>query len=153
MSAYLDPEFLLAEVVAGWLRDQVSTETQEACPVVEFSDPMSVDAADRIVVMVPSGESDEEWGGNGTFQLDIGIKTQWQQSDIDADFAKHRARIKEVRTILWDSDLQTSLETQSDGQIGVSFVHPKRGFKTQVYDGWLYTETNLTVQIYLKEQA
>lgn len=150
-TAYLEPEFLLAGVVADYLRENVSQEIQSAAMIVDFTDPMSIDDANRIIVQVPSGSSDESHAGNGEFEVEIGIKSQWAQASINEDFAAHKARVREVRSWLWSATLAEDLNTAGGDVIGVDFVQPQRGFKSEVYDGWLFTDTTLKVHINLKE--
>jgi hypothetical protein len=149
-----DVEIATAELVAAYLKGAVDEEVlpSDACPVVTFFDPMSVDEADRVVVMVPSADTSTESPGNFNANVECGIKTQWKQKTLAADFGKHFARVKEVRDKLFPSDLIDQLIAASPNGLGVDFVQPRRQFITRISEGWIYSETAFQINCFAKTE-
>jgi len=89
--------------VAAYLIAQIDQPTLAAnpalsnCPVVTFIDPMSIDDANRIVVMSPDATTMVESPGNCEVTIEVGIKSQWAQPSMAADYAAHFQRVNVVR--------------------------------------------------------
>lgn len=145
-----DIEVIVADMVAAYLQATLAAETQADCPVVSWHDPMSIDDANRVVVMVPQCVSAEENPGNYECTVEVGIKSQWSQPTVAADKESHFARVDAVRDALWTDTLVADLAAQST-VVGVNFVSPRRNHTTKIVDGFFYSETALTIHIYTRE--
>lgn len=153
MSARYDIEGIVADTLSAYLSAQLGSGVTTTCPVVTFYDPMSVDEASRIVVLAPDAASREEAAGNFTVRVEIGIKSRWAQASAGTDWTTHMSRVNLVRGVLWDADLAASLHTEANGLIGVNFVQPERKITTDVREGWYYTPTTLTLEVFAMNQA
>jgi hypothetical protein len=150
-----DVEQAAASVIAAYLQGSVAPTTSGPSPIVTYFDPMSVDEANRIVIFVPSGETMLECAGDGTLAIEVGIKSRWLQPTVNADFAAHWSRVKDVRDSLFPSDLATRLNNAAAAMnpamtgFVVNFIKPVRAFHTRVMDGWLYSETSFQMTYYV----
>lgn len=125
--------------------------------IVAFYDPMSVDEANRIIVQCPNGETMPESMANGSMTVEVGIKSQWTQKTIVADFAAHFARVAEVRDKLFPSDLIERLNAAAAAAvppitgIGIDYVAQGRKLHTDVREDWIYTETGFTMNYFMSD--
>jgi len=153
-----DVENQIAALFAAYLVSEVDADMQEDSPIVTFYDPMSVDEENRIVVQVPSGQTRRESMANGLVAVDVGIKSQWHQKTIKDDFKGHFDLVAEVRDKLFaDCDaivaaIIAAAAAQNPPIVGIEidYIDQQRAFKTEVLDGWLYTETSLQASYYNK---
>lgn len=142
-----DLEIVVADCFANYLKSVVSGETQAACPVVTWTDPMSIDEADRIIVDVPSCSGSTEIKGNDDCTIHIGVKTQWAQATITEDRDRHFARVGEVRNALSVKSLAEELQPFSD-VVGINFVQPGWAQSSKVVEGFFHSETQITVNTF-----
>jgi len=140
-------------MLVDYLVAVVAPAIQATCPAVSFFDPMSIDEANRIVVDVPSVETNPASPGNIIVRADCVIKSQWAQPTYAADRAAHFERVNEVRDKLMPSDLRTRLALFAPDGIGIEYVQPRRQFSTTLREGWIVSDLNLTVQCYLTAQT
>lgn len=145
-----DFEIAMSGVVVDYLVDRLDATVTDKCPVVSFIDPMSIDEADRIIVLPPSGETIPESTGNFAGQVDVAVKTRWTQPTLADCMARHFNRLRAVRDKLFAPDIIAALDALGDG-IGIDFVQPRKAFTTKVTtDNWIYSETNLTVNAFFR---
>ena len=123
------------------------TEAKTAnCLIVDFTDPMSIDEANRIVAIVPSAETGAEIGCEFTARIEVLVKSRWAKPSMTADYAAHNARVKSVRDKLMTEDLAARLDGQMPTGAKLNFASKRRAFSTRVYDnGWMTSETAFTV--------
>jgi hypothetical protein len=158
-----DIENAAADVVVAYLRSVVDAAIQNVDDkdgnpqsiIVTFYDPMSVDEANRIVVRCPDGETMKESMANGGLSVEVGIKSQWKQPTIEADFEAHFARVAEVRDKLFPVDLIERLNAAAAAAdppitgIGIDYVAQGRKLYTDVREGWLYSETGFQMNYFM----
>lgn len=158
----LDIEVAAAELFAEFLKKYASTQPGQvtdalACPVVTFFDPMSVDDADRVVVMCPDAETDAAEPGHFTATVDVGIKTLWKQASIKADFLKHFARVKDVRDKLNAVGIIGLLTPLMPAGMALDFVNPKKRFKTHIAESsaakWIYSGAEFEIAGYFTAES
>lgn len=149
-----DIETVLAGAVTALLGSLVPkdiaclpTETKTAnCLIVDFTDPMSIDEANRIVALVPSAETGVEIGSEFTARIEVLVKSRWAKPTMAADYSAHNARVKSVRDKLMPVDLATRLDAKMPSGAKLDFASKRRSFSTRVYDnGWITSETAFTV--------
>ena len=150
MSTRLDIEGLVADTVCDYIKATLSAAIQATCPVVTFHDPMSIDDANRIIVMVPSGITPDYAPGNFSVSLEVGTKTQWSQMSMQTDWTNHMAAVSAVRNILWDDGLEAALDTQAADAIGFNRAMPDRRIATEVREQWYYTPTVVNLEVFTK---
>lgn len=154
MSAQYNIEQLTAAVFAGYINAQMDpTLLGDNCRCVTFYDLMSIDQANRIVVMVSAVQMDADMPGNGTAQIEIGIKSQWTQADLEADQAAHWVRVDAVENIFADAGIVAALQAQADTTLGINFIQPQRTRSTQLMDGWIFTEIKLNAEIFVMAET
>lgn len=153
MSIRNDIELVLADTVTAYLQAVLSAETQAVCPVVSFHDPMSVDEADRIVVLVPQCVSEDYSLGNFECTMEIAVKTQWTQPNGSTNKATHFSRLDAVADALTTGSLIVDLQALS-AEVGINHVSNKRARSTKIYDnGFIVSEIGLTVHAFTTEVA
>ncbi len=153
MTQNLDIEWILAGVFVTFLQANATLIGVDSTQIVTWMDPMAVDSADRIIVTVPDGQTEEYFGGegNGQFTVEIGVKTQWAQATLEtSDVTNHRARVVAVRSLLWTDTLVADLTAAAAGVMGFNFIQPQRMLKSSVMDGSqnLWTETGFKADIF-----
>ncbi|MDE2106984.1 MAG: hypothetical protein KGL39_57790 [Patescibacteria group bacterium] len=131
--------------VQAYLQAKVSVDRQNVSPVVTFWDPMSIDEANRFIVMIESAEMQPESPANFKAKGVVTTKSRWAQKTIAADFKSHFDRVNWVRDPLMSPTLADDLTTQlnaSGGGVVVDFFQPKRQFATEkTLEGWVYSDT------------
>lgn len=151
-----DVETAAATLFANYLNAVASTQPgyvldPAACPIVTFFDPMSVADADRVVVMCPTATTDIPDAGRFQATMDIGVKTQWTQATITAQFKMHFARVNDVRDklMLAPLALATALVPYLPQGMAVDFVQPQKHFSTHIAESstskWIYSGTQLDI--------
>lgn len=153
------PEIDSASAVAEYLKEVLLSgsfpDIQDECPVVTFYDPMSIDEANRIVVMIGSAQSRPEQAGAYIVDVEIGVKSRWSQATVKDDFKNHFDRAQAVREALWVKALADNLEQCAPEGLGINFVSPNRMLKHDSYGtnptGWLLTTTTLQLTCYSKD--
>lgn len=149
MTQNLDIEWILAGVFVAFVQANISSGIITASQIVTWMDPMAVDEADRVIVTVPDGQSEDYMVANGQFNVEIGVKTQFAQATLqDQDVTKHRSRVIAVRSLLWTDTLIADLTAAAAGAMGFNFIQPQRSFKSQVMAQNLWSETGLRVDIF-----
>lgn len=145
----LDPEWILPPILVALFQAGISASVIDPAQIVSWFDPMSVDEADRIVVIVPDGQSEDYAVGNAQMTVEVGVKTQWAQSTLtSADVARHRARVVAVRSLLWVDTLVADLTALAAGAMGFNFIQPQRQFKTEVNAQSLWSQVTIKAEIF-----
>ncbi|MGN6552528.1 MAG: hypothetical protein ACTHLW_02185 [Verrucomicrobiota bacterium] len=147
-----DAEIVLSSAVAAYLSSILSKETKDRWPAVTFFDPMSVENADRIVVMVPSAMTMAEQPGKFVASVECVIKTEWKQATLAKNFQDHFACINETRDKLCPPDLMDRLNAVIEPGAELDFVQPARKFSTIVRTGWIASETVFEVDGFFKTE-
>ena len=147
-----DFEIAVAQAVRDWIDSQLDPAITNKAPVVTFFDPMSVAESNRIIVMVPSGTTDDCVMSNAEVQVDVAVKSRWTEKTIAADFAAHWTRANAVRSQLFILDLPTWLNGTFAAAIPpvvgiqIDYVNNRRDFHTQIYaEGWIWSEISLRI--------
>lgn len=141
-----DLEIPMAAIVTNYLRAIVDTAIQADCMIVDFTDPMSLDAAHRVVIACTRGSTDADSPGNGEITVETTIKSLWAQATLQADFSAHFARVNEVRDKLMPSDLVDRLNAFAPSGLVIDYVQPKRDFDTSIkVDTWIVGTFNFVV--------
>jgi hypothetical protein len=148
-----DSETAAAQMVADYLLAVLDPSTVAASPVVTFYDPMSIDEANRIVVMVPSVDTDPACPGNLSVTLECVVKSQWAQPTISTDRDSHFEKVNDVRDKLMAADMPTRLAAYEPAGLGVSYVQPRRQFSTRIMEGWYVSESGLRIQCFVKQET
>ena len=157
-----DIETAAAEMFAGYLKALCSVADgyvmdAKKCPIVTFFDPMSVDDADRLVVMCPDSDIDTADTGRFKATMDIGLKKMWTQPNIDEDFSVHFQRVKDVRDKLMAKDIIARLDPFLPDGMVVDFVQPRRQFKTHIAEStqakWIFSGTMFGIEGYFMAEA
>lgn len=152
-----DIEVASAKMFADYLEELCSTDVGQimdakACPIVTFFDPMSVDDADRLVVMCPDAVIDVNDRGCFAATIDIGIKTLWTQATIKKNFDIHFQRVNDVRDKLMPNDIIDRLTPFFPTGMVVNFVQPRRNFKTHIAESsaakWIYSSSVFDINGY-----
>lgn len=139
-----DAEMAVAQMVADYLTANVASFDASVCPIVTFFDPMSIDEANRVVVMVPSVSTDVAHPGSFVATVEVGIKSRWAQESVATDFENHFGRSNDVRDKLMVASPWTHLTAPAG--IGLHFVQPVRQFSTRITeDHWIYSDVTLTI--------
>jgi hypothetical protein len=149
-----DYEMPVATMFAQYLLNQCATGPggildQSLCPIVTFFDPMSVDPEDRVVIFVPTGETDSAIGGNFLAEVEIYQKTQWSQIELQQNFSTHYARLKELRDKLFPINLASRLAPFAPSGLAIDYVNQKKSFATKIVGdegGFIDNRTMLTIQ-------
>lgn len=117
-------------------------EAQTApCLIVGFNDPMSIDDANRITVMVPTAETNVEDASQFLARVEVVAKSQWTKATLKKDYDAHNARVTELRDKLSATDLADRMAAKMPAGSSLEFVSPKRSYSTKVYDnGWIVSE-------------
>lgn len=148
-----DFEMPLAESLANFLRGHLDAAMQAECPVVAFTDPMSLDEAHRIVVRVLGGESDALSCATIAARAVVIVKSRWTQPTLQNDFVEHSARTNAVRDALAAGDLLDRLALSPVTGLAYDFVFPTRTMSTEIFtEGWIVSETELTIKIHVTEE-
>ena len=156
-----DIEFALSCGFADYMQAMCSTQPGQVmdtkvCPIVTFYDPMSVDDANRMTIMVPNAATDVPQPGRFVGSIDMGLKTIWTQPTIKSDFANHRARLKDIRDKLLPADLLTRLAPYLPNGMAIDFVHPQKRFTSHIAEAganWIYSGTIFEVAGYFTAEA
>jgi len=150
-----DIEWALAPVVAAYLSGKISPQIQAVSPVITFFDPMAVDEANRIIVEIPNSETMKELTGNFSGVCNVTVKSRWAKPSVAADFKAHYDRVNWTRDSLMSPTLVADLNVsalslsaaagQSSVGFTLDFVKPVLKFKTDVREGWIYSEATFDV--------
>lgn len=126
------------------------------CLIVTFYDPMSIDEANRIIVMCDEAETDVNDPGSVALSVEIGIRSRWRQDTIKADFDQHFARERELGKWIFDQTIVDKLETArqmllvgADPGITtmIDFIQPKKYInRVTTTDYWIYYTIKFAVQ-------
>lgn len=147
-----EPEWALAEIFESYLDEVLDEELFSKSPVVTFFDPMAQDEAERVVVLVHDVETSADGVSNFAAVVEVTVKSQLKKPTLAEDMAAHFERTKAVRDVLCATNLMTELDAVDDG-LGVDGVNKRRGMRTQLADGWIYSETKLTVKCFARAAA
>lgn len=148
-----DSETASGQMVAEYLAAVLDPSTVAASPVVTFYDPMSIDEANRIVVMVPSVDTDPASPGNLSITVEVVVKTQWTEPTVANDRAAHFERVNDVRDKLMAANMPTWLTVYEPAGLGLSYVQPRRRFSTRIMEGWFVSETSIQLQCFVTMEA
>jgi len=155
-----DVEMASSQMFADYLNALCSTAAgqimnKEGCPIVTFYDPMSVDDADRVTVMVPNAFTDSPDPGCFTATISIGLKTLWTQPNIKNDFCKHFARLTDVRDKLMPNDLFNRIQPYIPPGISLNFIERRKQFETHIAESsaatWIYSGTTFSISGYFSD--
>lgn len=147
-----DAEMTLAQTIADYLNDVVYDPFRAASPIVTFFDPMSQDEANRIIVIVPSADTNVEDAATFMCEAEIGNKTILSQPTMQQDFADHYARVNAVRDKFYPTDLVSRLQAKAPDGFKINYVNPARKFVTQIGD-YLYSALHLSIKCYVTANA
>ena len=149
----MDYEFAVCDAFKGYLDLTRSLPLMVDCPVAAWLDPMATDAPHRVIVTCESGSVPPTMTGNADLVVTLDLKSQWTQETAVADFAAHRARLRDLRDKLGNPGLQTDADLLAAGAvvgIGISSINRGRAIDSWVMDdGWIHSGTTLTVSVYL----
>lgn len=146
-----DFEIAGAQIVADYLSEVLDASITNICPVVTFFDPMSVQDAHRIVVMVPNGSTDSAQPGSAEMLVEVGVRSRYRQTIIQQDFADHFERLNAVRSALFVENLAAVLDIGSPAGIGICHATNKKDFQTNIYgEGWIYSQTSFRITLFAK---
>lgn len=147
-----DIEWALAPVVASYLQGKLDPAIVAASPVITFFDPMAVDEASRIIVEIPQCQTMKELQGNFNGSCNVTVKSRWTKPTVAADFPAHYNRTNFTRDALMSAMLAADLNSaaavlaaaagQPSVGFNLDFVQPVFTFKTDVREGWIYSEAS-----------
>lgn len=157
-----DIEKAASDMFTDYLKALCSTQAGQVmdpngCQIVTFYDPMSIDDADRLTVMVPDSETDAPDPGCFSATVDIGLKTLWTQPTVKDDFCKHFARLNDVRDklILQPADILTRISPYIPPGIELNRIQPRKKFSTHIAEStaakWIYSGTTFIINGYFIE--
>lgn len=152
MARRYDPELALADRFKAYLDATLSEALRTASPVVTFYDPMAQEDAHRVVVLVHNCDTVTNDPCSFTGEVEVTVKSQLAQVSLSADMAAHFDRTNEVREALLRTTLVAGLNEGSVG-LGVSYVSPKRTLRTDVREGWVYSEMRMAVACHARLAA
>lgn len=156
-----DVEIAVSDILTAYLKALASTKPGQildpsACPIVTFYDPMSVDDADRVTVMVPNAETDAANPGNFSATVDIGLKTLWTQATLKNSFKRHFARVNDIRDKIMPKDIVERMTPYFVAGAVINYVQPRRDFDTHIAQAnvnWIYSGTKFVVNGYFTTEA
>ena len=149
-----DFEFPVAEVLAQFLDANIDESITENCPVVTFFDPMSIDDANRIIILINDGETMAESPANCEITAEVVVKSQWSQAEMTANFKAHQERVNVVRDRLLAPSLQADMNVAllTHG-VYVDFLQPRRNYSSSVYqEGFITSSTRLRINCFAVER-
>lgn len=144
MARRYDPELALADRFKVYLDATLSETLRQASPVVTFYDPMAQDDAHRVVVLIHNCDTQTNDPYSFKAEVEVTVKSQLAQVSLSEDMTAHFDRTNEVREALLRTTLAEGLNTGSVG-LGVTYVSPKRTLRTDVREGWAYSEMRMAV--------
>ena len=151
MARRYDPEFAVADRFKAYLEATLSEALTLKSPVVTFYDPMAQDDAARIVVFPQEFDSETNSPQNWSGEVQITVKSQCAQKTMKKDIEAHADKTNEVREALLRSEMLTELNNGVG--LGISFISRAMKFKTDVVQGWIYSDAIFDVKCHAREAA
>lgn len=141
-------EYQAAEAVKGYLTATLDAADFTSWPIVTWFDPMAIDDASRVVCICQSATSHETGAGNFSADVEVGVRTNWNQPTVQADMASHFDRVAQVRDVLNDDTdaLVAGIAAQCAAGFTVSFVNVRREYATEVNEGNYYSSVKLSIE-------
>jgi len=97
-----------------------------------------------VVVLVHNVATQENDRVSFVAQVEVTVKSSIAQPTMREDMEAHFDRTNEVREALLRGEAVDEMNAGSVG-LGVNFIAPEISMSTDVREGWVYSETKLTV--------
>lgn len=149
MARRYDPELALADRFKAYLEATLSEDLRMASPVVTFYDPAAQDDAHRVVVLVHNVTTLPNDRASFEAVVEVTVKSSIAQPTMQEDMSAHFDRTNEVREAVLRSEAVDEMNADSVG-LGVNFIAPEISMSTDVREGWVYSETKLTVSCWAR---
>ena len=148
-----DVETALSGLLVAYLGDLmdpalacVPPATTAPCLIVDFTDPMSIDEANRIIVQVPTAKTTARMAGTWSARANVIARSRWTQATLKRDYAAHAERVNELRDKLCPADMVDRMAAYQPPGMTIVSVDPAREYSTRVFTNfWIESEAGFTV--------
>lgn len=127
-----DFEKAVVDSVKAYIDAVLDDESCEGIPVVTFFDPMSLDDADRIIVVCEQGDTKIAGPSNVVCLVEVGVKTLKHESTLQADIETHFHRVNAVRDLFCVATPGATIENYSVEGIHITHLESVRRFGTDM---------------------
>lgn len=148
-----DAEYALVLSAKAYAESKLDAIDFEQWPLVTMFDPMAVDAGNRVAFICQSGQSMAESVGNFSFELEVGVRTDWTQPTVETDLSNHFDRVNQVRDVFNQDTVTLCDEMTALAPSGfkINYIEQQRKFTTDVNEASYYSAITLAVRCYAED--